>query len=159
VTEDSMSQDSTIYWGMSQDLIEIHKLHLIQARTPVVDFSPFDSNNRLELAYINHPLPVYYSFFHTSFFLPFFIITLHSLLRLHTTMLPHHRHHPSTPIIASCSYYNVTTSPPSSVNAHQRHCSSTPSLSINTVIVHQHSHCPSTPSLSVNTVIVRQHPH
>jgi hypothetical protein len=141
-----MSQDTTIYWNMSQDLIEIHKLHLVQARTPVVDFSPFDSNNRLELAYINHPLPVYYSFFHTSFFLPFFIITLHSLLRLHTTMLPHHRHHPSTPIIASCSYVIV---------CQHRHCPSTQSLSVNTVIVRQHRHCPSTPSLSANTLIDR----
>jgi hypothetical protein len=152
VTEDSMSQDSTIYWGMSQDLIEIHKLHLIQARTPVVDFSPFDSNKRLELTYINPSLPVSYSFFHTSSFLLFFITTLHSFLHSRTTMIPHHRHHPSTPLIASCSYYNVTTSPPSSVNAHQRHCSSTPSLSVNTVTVRQHRHCPPTPSLIAKTL-------
>jgi hypothetical protein len=136
-----MSQDTTIYWNMSQDLIEIHKLHLVQARTPVVDFSPFDSNNRLELAYINHPLPVYYSFFHTSFFLPFFIITFPSLLHVHTTMSPRHRHRPSTPI-------NVI------VRQH-RHCPSTQSLSVNTVIVRQHRHCPSTPSLSANTLIDR----
>jgi hypothetical protein len=152
VTEDSMSQDSTIYWGMSQDLIEIHKLHLIQARTPAIDFSQLDSNNRLESRDINPSLPVSYSFFHTSSFLLFFITTLHSFLHSRTTMIPHHRHHPSTPLIASCSYYNVTTSPPSSVNPHQRHCSSTPSLSVNTVTVRQHRHCPPTPSLIAKTL-------
>jgi hypothetical protein len=160
-----MSQITTIYRGMSQDLIEIHKLHLVQARTPVVDFSPFDSSNRLELTYINPSLAVSYSFFHTSSFLLFFIITWHSLLRSHTTMIPHHRHHPSTPLMA---HVHTTMSPrhrhrpstPINVIVRQhRHCPSTQSLSINTVIVHQHSHCPSTQSLSVNTVTVRQHRH
>jgi hypothetical protein len=122
-----MSQDTTIYWGMSQDLIEIHKLHLIQARTPAVDFSPFDSNNRLELTYIN-PL-------HSSLLLSFILhLSYHcsSLLNIHyftfyynvTTSPPSSADTPH----CSCSYYNVTTSPPSSVNTHFRHCPSTPSL-------------------------------
>jgi hypothetical protein len=95
---------------MSQDLIEIHKLHLIQARTPAIDFSQVDSNNRLELRDINPPLPVSSSFFHTSSFLPLFITFFTS-------------HYPT-------SLNNVTTSPPTSYIALIDPCTTKRSLEL-----------------------------
>jgi len=78
---------------MSQDLIKIHKLHLIQARTPAVDFPRIDSNAWLEFRYIN---PIYPS--------------LRLAFILH---LSYHSYH-----YFSChrptSSNNVSTSPPSS---------------------------------------------
>ena len=109
---------------MYQDLIEIHKLHLIQARTPAVDFSPLDSNNRLELTYINPPSTrlllsfILHLSYHSSSLLYFyhFIFILQCLFILqchHITVNAHHHRHPSTLITVIIRQH---PSPPPSVN-------------------------------------------
>jgi len=133
-----MSQDTIIYWGMSQDLIEIHNLHLIQARTPVVDFSPFDSNNRLELTYINPLQLVSSSFFHTSSFLLFFVTISLLTLLLRTTIIFTLQFHHTTFIIRQHSSPPYPTTPITAIsdNTHHRHIRQRPlpPSSVNIVI-------------------------